>query len=41
MGESECMVCGDSFDPEYTFSAHICDFCHLQESADCSELNEE
>lgn len=36
-----CMNCGDSFDSEYSFSGHICDFCHYQESADRNELNED
>lgn len=41
MAEAECMNCGDSFYPEDSFSDHICNFCHLQESADRNELNEE
>ncbi len=41
MAEAECMNCGDSFEPEDSFSDHICNFCHLQESADRNELNQE
>lgn len=27
---SQCANCGDSFDLDHSFSAYICDFCHLQ-----------